>query len=388
MKILYLTDQTYLHGGIEKVLSQKANYFADVSNDEVSIVTYNQQQNQPIYRLSEKIRIVDMEINYEIGRSYFHPVNLKKIPKHRTALKKILRDIQPDVIISCSFGPDFYFLPYVEKQIPKIKEFHSSRYFYNNTSSSAKGEVLRMLTATTEKKYHQLVVLNDAEQHFYQNKNITVIPNPNEISPLRANPASKKIMAAGRISPVKNFGDLIHVFARLAPDFPEWELLFFGEDYLGTQAKLEHQIREYGLQNQIKFIGISPDLKTEMQHYSIYAMTSETECFPMVLLEALSVGMPVISYDSPTGPKHILMNNEDSFLVPYKNLDIFVKKLKELMQNENLRHEMGQKGRENVKRFSIEKVMHQWKDLFTSLITKTSSIHHPSPITHHPTPNT
>ena len=99
-------------------------------------------------------------------------------------------------------------------------------------------------------------------------------------------------------------------------------------------------------------------------------MTSETECFPMVLLEALSVGLPVISYDSPTGPKHILTNNEDSFLVPYKNLDIFVEKLKKLMQNENLLQEMGEKGLRNVRRFSIEKVMHQWKDLFISLIDK------------------
>ena len=111
-----------------------------------------------------------------------------------------------------------------------------------------------------------------------------------------------------------------------------------------------------------------------MQNYSIYAMTSETECFPMVLLEALSVGMPIVSYDSPTGPKHILTNNEDSFLVPYKNLDIFVEKLEELMQNESLRQKMGQKGLENAQRFSIEKVMHQWKDLFTSLTTKTSNI--------------
>jgi glycosyltransferase involved in cell wall biosynthesis len=107
-----------------------------------------------------------------------------------------------------------------------------------------------------------------------------------------------------------------------------------------------------------------------MQEYSIYAMTSESECFPMVLLEALSVGMPVISYDSPTGPKHILTNNEDSFLVPYKNLDIFTDQLKQLMQNENLRQEMGENGIENVQRFGIQIVMQRWKNLFISLINK------------------
>ena len=370
MKILYLTDQTYLHGGIEKVLSQKANYFADVSNDVVFIVTYNQQQKQPIYPFSEKIRMVDLAINYEIGKSYFHPVNLKKIPKHRTALKKIFQDLQPDVVISCSFGPDCYFIPFLEKQIPKIKEFHSSRYFHNDNASSTKDKLLKKLTSTAEKRYHQLVVLNDSEQKFYKNKQIVVIPNPAEISGKRAEVSSKKIMAAGRISPVKNFGGLIDAFALLSKSFPDWELHFFGEDYVGTQANLEKKIKDYGLESQIKLMGVFPDLKKEMYNYSIYAMTSETECFPMVLLEALSVGLPVISYDSPTGPKHILTNNEDSFLVPYKNLDIFVEKLKKLMQNENLLQEMGEKGLRNVRRFSIEKVMHQWKDLFISLIDK------------------
>ncbi|QBO58364.1 glycosyltransferase family 4 protein [Chryseobacterium salivictor] len=387
MKVLYLTDQTFLHGGVEKVLSQKANYLTDQLGDEVTIVTYRQQNQKPVYAFSDKIKLIDLGVDYEIVKSYFHPHNLKKIPHHFASLKKVLKDIQPDVIISCSFGPDFYFMPFLEKQIPKIKEFHSSRHFYSENSYSAKDKLLNILSATLEKKYHQLVVLNESEKEFYQNNQITVIPNPAEISEKRAEVSSKKIMAAGRISPVKNFGDLIEAFAKVIKDFPDWELHFFGEDYVGTQGKLEQKINAYGLQNHIKFMGVSPDLKTEMQHYSIYALTSETECFPMVLLEALSVGMPVISYDSPTGPKHILTDNEDSFLVPYKNLDIFVEKLTELMQNEDLRHEMGQKGRQNVQRFSIEKVMHQWKDLFTSLINKTSNIQHLSPISQHPSPN-
>ena len=370
MRILYLTDQTYLHGGIEKVLSQKANYLAEVSNYEIYIVTYNQQHNQPIYVFSTKIKMVDLGINYKIGRSYFHPLHLKKIPKHRAALKKTIQLIQPDIIISCSFGADFYFIPSLEKHIPKIKEFHSSRYFYNGNSFSIKDKLLKRLTTITENKYHQLAILNDSERGFYQNKKIEVIPNPASISMERADLTSKKILAAGRISLVKNFSELIEIFARISTVFPDWELHFFGEDYGGTQAELEQKIKDFGLESQIKFMGVSSDLKNIMQEYSIYAMTSETECFPMVLLEALSVGMPVISYDCPTGPKHILTNNEDSFVVPYKNLDNFVDKLKELMQNENLRQKMAIKGRENVYRFSIDKVMKQWTGLFSSLLDK------------------
>lgn len=368
MKILYLTDQTYLHGGIEKVLSQKANYFADVSDDEVFIITYNQGNNKVCYPFSKKIRSIDLRINYEEGKSYFHPDHVKKMPRHFRELRKTIQEFKPDIIISSSFGPDFYFLPYIEKQIPKIKEFHSSRYLYNSYQRNYKSKILNYLSTFIENKYDQLVILNESERNFYRSGDVTIIPNPAEITGERANYSSKKIMAAGRISPVKNFGEIIDSFSQLHSEFPEWELHFFGEDYLGTQEKLHIKINQHGLQNHIKFKGTVDHLKIEMQNYSIYAMTSETECFPMVLLESLSVGLPVISYDSPTGPKHILTDKDDSFLVPYKNVDVFTEKLKCLMKDENLRKQLGEKGIENVRRFSTERVMERWKNLINSLI--------------------
>ena len=367
MKILYLTDQVYLHGGIEKVLSQKANHLAEVLGDEVTIITYNQQNKKPSYSFSSKITFLDLGVNYEIAQSYFHLKNIKKVPHHISGLKKVIQHLKPDVIVSSSFGPDFYFLPYVEKCIPIIKEFHSSRYFYKKTGVNLKGKILNYLNRFTEKRYSQLVVLNEAERGFYDSDKITVIPNPAQISGEKATLQSKKILAAGRISPVKDFASLITIFFHLKDEFPEWELHFFGENYGGTQEKLEAQIKEYGLEKSILFKGVCNDLKSEMVNYSIYAMTSETECFPMVLLEALSVGVPVITYDCPTGPQYIVQNAEDSFLIPHKNLDIFTEKLKHLMRNEDLRKEMGDKAIVNVQRFGIDQVMQQWKDLFRSL---------------------
>ena len=370
MKILFLTDQVYLHGGIEKVLSQKANYLADISGDDVFVVTYNQKGKQPVYDFSPKIIWQDLDVNYEIEKSYFSSENLKKIPKHISALKNCFEEIRPDVIISSSFGPDFYFLPYLKKAIPKIKEFHASRYFYAQQQKSLKKKLFHQLNKITEKNYNTIVVLNEDEKSFYNNKNITIIPNPAEISKYRANLNSKKIIAAGRISPVKNFGDLIDVFSKLSIEFPSWELHFFGLDYLGTQEKLEEKMFNLKLENKIKFKGISADLKKEMQNYSIYAMTSETECFPMVLLEALSVGLPIVSYDCPTGPQHIVKNGEDSFLIPNKNLDIFTEKLKLLMRYEDIRQKMGEKALENVKRLDVDIVMKQWQNLLAKLISK------------------
>lgn len=369
MKILFLTDQTYLHGGVEKVLSQKATYLAEVSGDEVTIVTYNQQGRRPVYPFSDKIQFIDLGVNYEIAKSYFHPVNLQKVPAHIEVLKKVIKEVRPEVIVSCSFGPDFYFLPYISGNIPVIKEFHSSRAL-NYKPTSVKERVLGALSSQAEKKYTELVVLNSDEVRYYHSRTVSVIPNPAEKSDVWAPLTQKRILAAGRISPVKNFGDLIQAFAQLSSDFPDWELHFWGEEYIGTQAKLQTQIDRLGLADRIRFMGVTDHLKTEMPKYSIYAMTSETECFPMVLLESLSAGLPVVSYDSPTGPRHIVKDGEDGFIVPYKNLDIFTEKLRLLMRDENLRSEMGAKGAMNAHRFSIDTVMTQWKDLFKKLISQ------------------
>lgn len=367
MKILYLTDQTYLHGGIEKVLSQKTNYLADVSGDEVFIVTYNQQSKQPIYHFSEKITMIDLAINYEISRSYFHPKNLKKIPKHLSALKTVLKKIKPDVVISSSFGPDFYFIPFAEKQIPKIKEFHTTRFFRSDLNSF-KQKNIKKLSEFIEKKYDKLVILNEDERKFYKSENIEIIPNPAAASKSISKVDKKKLISAGRISYQKNYEDLITVAKFLKKDFPDWEIHIYGEDYLNRKRALEKNILTLGLEDFIQFKGTTADLKFTFLDYSIYLMTSNFETFPMVLLEALSVGLPIVSYDCPTGPSRIITNKSDGFLVEYKNLDIFTEKLRLLMQDENLRQKMGKNAIQNVKRFEINIVMQKWKNLFNELM--------------------
>ncbi|KMQ70428.1 hypothetical protein ACM44_12380 [Chryseobacterium koreense CCUG 49689] len=367
VKILYLTDQTYLHGGIEKVLSQKASYFSDVDGDEVTIVTYNQQGHKPVYPFSKKIKQIDLGINYVEGISYFHPTNLKKIPKHRYTLKKVLKEIQPEVVISCSFGPDFYFIPFFQKQIPKIKEFHSTRHFINY--NSAKERILKYLSDYAEKHYDKIVLLNEDETNYYKSDNLIIIPNPTETDDRTCSLSAKKIIAAGRISFQKNFEDLVQVFDLLKSDFPDWEVHIYGDDYLGRRAEIQSQINELGLERNIFFKGVTEDLKETFLDYSIYAMTSNHETFPMVLLEALAVGLPIVSYDCPTGPNRIVIDKSDGFIVPYKNSAIFAEQLKQLMTDESRRKEMGAQAKINARRFEISKVMTQWKDLFRNLLS-------------------
>ncbi len=369
MKILYLTDQTYLHGGIEKVLSQKANFLADRLGYTVHICTYNQHDHAPAYTFSNNITHSDLQINYEAGRSYFHHDSIKKAIYHYNVLGKFIKGYQPDIIVSSSFGPDYYFLPFLSPLIPKIKEFHSTRAFTLKTKNF-KQKLLNRLGTFSEKKFDALVILNEDERPFYAHCNIVIIPNPAEIDSPSSPLSAHKIIAAGRLCYQKNFEDLIEIAKLVHPRFPEWQIDIYGDDYGNKSKELEQMIQQLGLQNVVSLKGSTSDLKKTFQDYSIYAMTSNHETFPMVILEALSVGLPVVSYKCPTGPDRIVTNNSDGFIVPYKDKNAFASQLEKLMRDQTLRQEMGKNALANVERFEIEKVMQDWITLFKNLVEK------------------
>ncbi|KEY18782.1 glycosyltransferase family 4 protein [Kaistella antarctica] len=371
MKIVFNTDQIFLHGGIEKVMATKANYLANQNDVKIFIVTTEQLGNPPCYPLDQKIILIDLGINYNRAKSYFSQENLGKAKQHFIRQRKLFKELNPDFIISPNYNFDHYWLPFIKNKAKVLKERHGSRFF--ETQQRKDASFVKRLKFTfndyIDGLYDCIVVLNNDEKSYVHTNNTVVIPNPTELSLLRADLTQKQVIAAGRISPVKAFDQLIEVWSLVNKDFPDWQLHFYGQDYLDTQKKLEELVKKLQLQAVVQFKGSVDNLTETMTNYSIYAMTSETECFPMVLLEAFSVGLPVISYDCPNGPRNILTNGEDSILIPDKNIPIFAARLKELMQNENLRQQMGTKGLENVQRFSLEKVMHQWKDLFKSLLS-------------------
>ena len=369
LRIIINTDQIYLHGGIEKVMATKVNWWACQPGTEVYVVTTEQQNRPPCYTLHPRIQLMDLGVNYNRSKSYFSLENIKKAITHYLKQKKLFKELKPDFIISPNINFDHYWLPYIKGNAKVIKERHGSRYFEDQSrlTLSPLTRLKLKFSDFIDAKYDRIVVLNRDEKNYVKSDNATVIPNPVEPTPLKAEVSHKVVMAAGRISAVKGFDYLIEIWSLVAKNFPDWQLHFYGQDYLGTQAKLEKQISSLGLEKSVYFMGSVPNVHLPMTRAGIYAMTSETECFPMVLLEALSVGLPVISWDAPTGPKHILTHESDSFIVPYKNSAIFAEKLKEFMGSENLRKQMGETAKLNVGRFEISKVMAQWESLFEEL---------------------
>ncbi len=365
MRVLFLMDQMYLHGGTERILSQKMNYLAENLNVETHLFTSEQRGNQAVYEISDKVVWRDLGVNYQRELSYFHPKNLKKVFRHYKILNKEIKRIKPDVIMSVSFSPEQYFLPFMAKDIPKLKEFHSSKYIYPVSK-------LRKFLDKSLGKYDALVVLNESEKQFYDNQNIVVIPNFTDFNSESnwSGPREKTIIAAGRIAPVKQFDRLINVWSTLFQEFPEWKVKIFGGGDEQLSKELNHLIQSCNLSSSVFLLPSTPYIEQEMQRASVYAMTSQTECFPMVLLEAKACGLPIISFDCPTGPRHIVNHGSDGVLVEANNNEAFAEALKGLLQNDFQRNDFGNKAQENVRVYAKEVVMKKWFDLFTKISAK------------------
>jgi glycosyltransferase involved in cell wall biosynthesis len=356
-------DQMYLHGGAEKILSQKINYLIHNFGHEIHLITSEQKNNTPVYNLDSKLIWTDLKLNYNRKLSYFHPYNLLKTSFHFWKLKQEIKRIKPDIIVSVSLSPDQYFLPFLSKNIPKIKEFHSSRF--NNKSVSWLKEKLE----STLEKYNVLVVLNKTEKKYYQNNRIEIIANFADLRLIEKDNVFKEktILAAGRIARVKQFDHLIQAWGIIASDFPEWQVKIFGNGDEILSSKLLQLIQKMDVPN-IRLMGETEHLDQEMQKASIFAMTSATECFPMVLLEAQSAGLAIVSYDCPYGPRNIIEDTIDGILTPVNEINQFAKKLKELILDDKARQSIGIAAKQNGMRFSKEKIMKQWDDLFIKLI--------------------
>lgn len=363
MKILYLTGQLKYQGGIERVLCLKANYFADFLNQDVFLLTYEQGNNPFIYPLSSKIKHEDLGLDYDVAihrKGLLSLRNLLKGVRHFFLLRKKLKEINPDVIIIPNGGFDFMFLPCLAHDKFIIREMHSSLYARRFRNVSLKEKVRFAVDTFFEKKYSSVVVLNDTEKRYVFNNNIKVIPNPINVREyIRPNLNKKKVMTAGRISPVKGFDNLIKVWSSIIEKNQEITLHIYGDGDLPYKEYLNQMIKRFHLENYVFLHGAVPDLLQILPSYSLFVCSSHTECFPMVFLEAMSCGLPVISFDCPSGPRHIITDGSDGFLVKDQDLEGFVQKVLEYFSMDTM-NEFSKAAYLKAKEYNIETIMKEW----------------------------
>ncbi|MBP1617322.1 MAG: glycosyltransferase [Bacteroidetes bacterium] len=373
MKIIYCIAGLRHSGGMERVLTNKANYLVD-KGMEVLIVTTDQYGENNFFALSPKVRTVDLAINYEEnnGKSIWNKIVHYPFKQysHWKKLSKLLKNERAGIVISM-FCNDVSFLWRIKDGSKKVLEIHFSRYKrlqYGRTGIWGLGDKLRSwMDLRTVCRYDRFVVLTKEDAGYWGNlPNIQVIPNARTFCPeSSASLDYKRVIAVGRYDYQKGFDDLIAAWKIVAQTHNEWKLDIFGNGQL--KEVLNIQINEAGLRECVSLKPPVSHIGEELLQSSLFAMSSRYEGLPMVLLESQAYGLPIVSYACKCGPRDVITDGVDGFLVPEGDISGFANKLLQLIEDSDLRKQMGYLARKNSARFSEEKIMKQWLDLFRDL---------------------
>jgi glycosyltransferase involved in cell wall biosynthesis len=192
---------------------------------------------------------------------------------------------------------------------------------------------------------------------------VVVIPNASPNAGKVTSPLDGTIVvAAGALVPRKGFDRLIEAFAPLVPAHPEWQLHIYGKG--GERARLLQLIEERGLTDNVFLKGFDPSYQERLRDASVFALTSHFEAFPMVIVEALGAGLPVVAFDCPSGPRHQIRDGVDGILVPNDDVPAFTKGLARMIEDEAFRKQAGAEAAKAAAASGIDAVVARWKALF------------------------
>jgi len=377
-KIVYCTPALYSAGGTERVVSLKANYFSDVLGYDVTIIVTEGKNSNSFFHLSDKVEVINLGLNFEEiwNVSFIEKVflYLKKQRNYKKLLKSELMRIRPDITIT-TLRREINFIIEINDGSRKIGEQHLSRSNYRKTDPRFtnicekffflwwKNRVVSSLT-----KLDKLVVLTpDAASEWSEVKNIMMIPDPLPIKVESCSTRlSKRVITIGRYSYEKGYDLLLKVWSIVEKKLSDWQLDIFA---MGDPTPYVKMMDDLSIDKKRCHLNSSVvDVEDEYMKSSILVQPSRTEGFGLVIVEAMSCGLPVVSFDCENGPRSIITNGEDGFLIPPFDVEMFANSLMRLMSDDDLRESMGEKGKQNSQRYDIDIVGQQWKQLFDELM--------------------
>ncbi len=376
-KIVYCTPALYMAGGVERVLTLKANYFAEHFGYDITIILTEGKDKPLFYPLSDKVKIINLNIGFEElwGCSFIKKVllYLKKQHRFRKALTQELMRLRPDMTISL-LRREINFITSIEDGSKKIGELHVNRANYRNFESAESNVIKNLFSKFWMKNLVQhlrrldgfVTLTKEDLLQWPELNNVVVIPDPLAFYPTSKSPLeSKRVIAVGRYAYQKGFDLLLRAWKKVEKQASDWELVIFGQ---GDRSPYDSLVDELHIDRQRCHLnGPTENIMSEYLNSSVFVFSSRFEGFGMVLVEAMACGLPVVSFNCPCGPKDIVASGVDGILVENGNIDKLSEAIVSLIQDEKNLRRMACNAIDNVQRFNIEQVALRWKSLFESV---------------------
>ena len=377
LKIMYVYYHMAYTGGVVRVLSDKMNYLSE-HGYEITLVTYEQGEHPLIFALNPNIHYYDTQTplfplyKYHYFTRLYHLYRINKVFTLR--LKSIIDKTKPNIIItvagdhmSCNA------VAKINSDAKKIIESHSINFETMNGVKKGKNNILQKLYEIFDKRtisnFDALVALTQGSAKEWKIiiPLVFVIPNPITQYPenIPEPTIHKRIIAVGRLDFEKGFDRLVTAFSLISEEIQDWKLDIYGEGK--EKEKLLSLIQSNTLADKIEIHQPTSDIYNEYMRSDFCVVSSYYEGWGLVLVEAMSCGIPCVSFNCKYGPQDIIKDKENGLLAINNDINDLSKKMLWMCQHQEERIQMGQKAREDMNHYKKDIIMHKWEQLFRNI---------------------
>ena len=305
---------------------------------------------------------------YEIdNRAIFHIPKFEFTNKHRTwctlktmtYLRKEIKRIKPDTVLS--FGNYWNNFVLLATRGLKYPVYVSDRSSPAKNMGAFQNKLRDILYPKATGVIAQTSKAKEYYNKLFRQKKYAIIGNPiRNIDIPDGNQREKIVVSVGRLIKTKHYDRMIKLFSEL--NRPDWKLIIVGGDAQNqnNMAKLQAQLADMGNPANIELAGTQKDVESYLLRSKIFAFTSSSEGFPNVIGEAMSAGLPVVSYDCIAGPSDMIENGVNGYLIPQFDDEEFKQQLSVLMNDDTLREQMGRAAKESIKAFEVNKIVERF----------------------------
>lgn len=381
-KIVYVLKSLAVKAGTERVMSDKMNYLADHGYS-VTLITYEQGDHSLAFPLHPSIRHIDLDTRFFLINSCGYHKRLFLMLKMRRQLKNrlqtLLDEVKPDILITTTYSINLIgIILSVKTTACRLIESHVACYSVLKSFEYRDKVLLRPFATWYDKnimskmaKADCLIALTqgDAADWSRYISNVVVIPNPvtcisETIAPHEE--SLHRIICVGRLHEQKGFDMLIDAFALIANQCPEWIVDIFGEG--SCRDMLENKIDHDHLRGRIHINKPTDHIYDEYQSSDFFVLSSRYEGFGLVLVEAMSCGIPCVAFRCKYGPEDIIEDGKNGLLAENGNVKDLAEKMLWMIKHREDRLLMGAQARKDVHKYELNAIMPQWHELFESLV--------------------